>query len=320
MNEATGGVLAALFSVSTLTATLRLATPTALAAMGGVLSERAGIINIGLEGKILGGAFVAAYVSYLTGSPWLGLLAALACGALMGALLGLFTIGLRANHVVAGVGLNILILGLTTWLMQVVWGSRGSSPAVAALPVWTIPGLRSVPFVGELLGSHSPLVYATLLVAPVLWLWLFRTPGGLRARMIGEHPEAAATVGIAVSAVQYRCVIAAGILAAAGGAHLSLGHLSLFTANMSAGRGYMAMAANIFGQWHPIGAMLASMLFALTDALQMRLQIAQAPWPTELVQMLPYLLTIIVVSGAVRRSRPPAALGRHYRPGAAEEL
>ncbi|MBO2518599.1 MAG: ABC transporter permease [Firmicutes bacterium] len=303
-----------LFSINTLTATLRLATPIALAAMAGTVSERAGIINLGLEGKILGGAFAAAYASSLTGSPWLGLLAAVAAGMAMGGLLGLFAIRFRADHVVAGVGLNILMLGLTGLLMQVIWGTRGASPTVPALPTWSIPLLRDLPVLGPLLGSHTPLVYLMLLAAPLLWVWLFRSPAGLRVRMIGEHPEAAATVGIRVQRMQFRCLLLAGALAALGGAHLSLGHLSWFSANMSAGRGYMALAANIFGQWNPLGGALAAALFAFTDALQMRIQTLQIPWPTELVQMLPYGLTIAVVAGAVRRARPPAALGRHYGP------
>ena len=308
-------VLEVLFSIHTLTATLRLATPIALAAMAGAVSERAGVINLGLEGKILGGAFAAAYVSYLTGSPWLGLLAAAVAGMVMGGLLGLFAIRFRADHVVAGVGLNILMLGLTGLLMQVIWGTRGASPAVPALPVWSIPVLRDLPVLGPLLGRHTPLVYLMLVAGPVLWVWLFRSPGGLRVRIIGEHPEAAATLGIQVHRTQYRCLLLAGALAALGGAHLSLGHLAWFSANMSAGRGYMALAANIFGRWNPLGGALAAALFAFTDAMQMRIQTLQIPWPAELVQMLPYLLTIAVVAGAVRRSRPPAALGRHYEPG-----
>src|SRR5690606_7555937 len=303
-----------IFHINTLTAALRLATPIALAALAGTLSERAGVINLGLEGKLLAGAWAAVYATYLTGAPWVGVLAAVAAGMVVGALLGLFAVGLRANHVVAGVGLNILLLGLTTWLMQVVWDSRGTSPTVAALPRWTIPGLRDVPLLGDLLGSHSPLVYFTLLAAPLLWVVLFKTPVGLRVRMIGEHPEAADTLGIPVHRLQYLSLLAAGGLAALGGAQLALGDLAWFSQNMSAGRGYMALAANVFGQWNPLGSLLASLLFALTDAMQMRIQTLPNPWPTELVQMLPYLLTIAVLSGAVRRSRPPAALGRHYPP------
>lgn len=307
--------LEAIFHVNTLTSTLRLATPIALAAMAGTLSERAGVINLALEAKLLAGAFAGAYASYVTGSAWLGVGAAVLAGVLIGALLGLFTLRWRANHVVAGIGLNILALGLTTWLLQVIWGSRGTSPVVPDLPGWSIPGLQAVPLLGPLLSGHSPLVYVMLLAGPLLWVWLFKTPGGLRARMIGEHPEAADTVGIPVRRTQFLLLLAAGALAALGGAQLSLGHLSWFSQNMSAGRGYMALAANVFGRWNPLGSMLAALLFAFTDALQMRVQTLPSPPPTELVQMLPYLLTILVVAGAFRKARPPAALGRHYEPG-----
>lgn len=307
--------LEAIFHVNTLTSTLRLATPIALAAMAGTLSERVGVINLALEAKLLAGAFAGAYASYVTGSAWLGVGAAVLAGVLIGALLGLFTLRWRANHVVAGIGLNILALGLTTWLLQVIWGSRGTSPVVPGLPGWSIPGLQAVPLLGPLLSGHSPLVYVMLLAGPLLWVWLFKTPGGLRARMIGEHPEAADTVGIPVRRTQFLLLLAAGALAALGGAQLSLGHLSWFSQNMSAGRGYMALAANVFGRWNPLGSMLAALLFAFTDALQMRVQTLPSPPPTELVQMLPYLLTILVVAGAFRKARPPAALGRHYEPG-----
>ena len=307
--------LEAIFHVNTLTSTLRLATPIALAAMAGTLSERVGVINLALEAKLLAGAFAGAYASYVTGSAWLGVGAAVLAGVLIGALLGLFTLRWRANHVVAGIGLNILALGLTTWLLQVIWGSRGTSPVVPDLPGWSIPGLQAVPLLGPLLSGHSPLVCVMLLAGPLLWVWLFKTPGGLRARMIGEHPEAADTVGIPVRRTQFLLLLAAGALAALGGAQLSLGHLSWFSQNMSAGRGYMALAANVFGRWNPLGSMLAALLFAFTDALQMRVQTLPSPPPTELVQMLPYLLTILVVAGAFRKARPPAALGRHYEPG-----
>lgn len=308
----------ALFHVNTLTTTLRLATPIALAAMAGTLSERAGVINIGLEAKIIVGAFAGALGAHLTGSAWLGLLAAVAAGFLTGGLLGLFTIRWKADHVVAGIGLNIFMLGLTTWLMQVIWGSRGTSPAVPGLPRWSVPGLHHLPGVGPLFAGHSPLVYFTVLLAPLLTIWLFRSRTGLRLRVVGEHPQAADTVGISVPTVQMAAVVVAGALAALGGAQLSLGHLNWFSQNMSAGRGYMALAANVFGRWHPGGALAAALLFAFTDALQMRIQTMPNPWPSEIVQMFPYVLTVLVLAGAFKRARPPAALGRHYSPGSSE--
>lgn len=308
-------MLELLLGPATLSATLRLATPIALAAVGGSLSERSGVINLGLEGMMLVGAFAGAYGSFVTGSPWLGVALGLLAGALTGGVLALFAVKWRADHVVSGVGLNILALGLTTWLMQVIWGSRGTSAAVAGLEPVSVPVLRDLPVLGALLGAHSPLVYIAMGVVVAAWVMLFRTPLGLRIRMVGEHPEAADAVGIEVQRLQVLCVVMSGALAGLGGAYLSLGQLNWFSNNMSAGRGYMALAANIFGQWNPLGAAAASLLFAYTDAIQMQLQAGQLGLPSEIIQSFPYLLTVAVLAGAVIRSRPPAALGRHYVPG-----
>ncbi len=298
-----------------LAATLRMATPIALAATGAALSERGGVINIGLEGMMLAGAFAGVLGSYLSGSPWLGVLLGAAAGTLFGVILAAFAIGLGADQVVSGVGLNILAMGLTAWLMQVIWRSRGTSPNVTGLPRWSVPGAADLPVVGPLLSDQSPLVFAALVLVPLCWLVLFRTPAGLRLRLVGEHPEAAGTLGLPVRRLQYVAVAASGTLAGLGGVALSLGELNWFSLNMSAGRGYMALAANIFGQWNPVGGFLAALLFAFTDALQMRVQTRAVAVPSELIQMLPYVLTVLVLAGAVIKSRPPAALGRQYRPG-----
>lgn len=311
MNE----ILGTIFSLNTLSAAIRMATPIALAAMGGAFAERSGIINIGLEGMILTGAFCGVLGSFYLGNPWIGLLFAMLGGGLLGAIFALFTIKLKADHVVSGVGLNILALGATTWLMQVLWGSRGTSPNVAGLKEISIPLLKDIPILGKLLGTQSPLVYIMFILVFLGWLLLFKTPIGLRIRMTGEHPEAADTLGINIKKIQYFCVILSGIFSGLGGAYLSLGHLNWFSMNMSAGRGYMALAANIFGQWNPLGGLGASFLFSFTDAVQMRLQSLNIGIANELIQMLPYLLTVIVLAGAVVRSRPPEALGKHYEPG-----
>lgn len=306
-----------IFDINNVTATIRMATPIALAAMGGAFSERSGVINIGLEGMILTGAFCGVLGSYISGSPWLGVVFAVVGGGLMGVILAVFAIKLKADHVVSGVGLNIFALGLTSWLMQVLWKNRGTSVSVNGLPMFSIPVVRDVPVLGTILGTHSPLVYMMLVLIFLGWVVMFKTPLGLRIRMAGEHPEAADTVGINVHAVQYFSVILSGCLAGLGGAYLSLAQLNWFSMNMSAGRGYMALAANIFGQWNPIGGLGASFLFAFTDALQMRIQTSPIKLPTDIIQMLPYILTILVLAGAVIRSRPPAALGRHYESGRA---
>ncbi|MTI60116.1 MAG: ABC transporter permease [Firmicutes bacterium] len=311
MNE----IITSIFSLNTIAAAIRMTTPLALAAMGGTFSERSGVVNIGLEGMILSGAFAGVLGSFYTGSPWLGVMLAAVAGGLMAALFAIFTIKYKANHVVTGVGLNILALGATTWLMQVLWGSRGSSPTVKGLGEISIPLLKDIPVIDRLLGTQSPLVYLMFILVVVGWILLFKTPLGLRIRMTGEHPEAADTLGIDIKKIQYFSVILSGALSGLGGAYLSLGQLNWFSMNMSAGRGYMALAANTFGQWNPLGGLGASFLFSFTDAVQMRLQGLNLGIANEIIQMLPYLLTVIVLAGAVVRSRPPQALGEHYESG-----
>jgi len=310
-----GNIFGVIFSINTFAAAIRMATPIALAAMGGAFSERAGIINIGLEGMILTGAFAGVLGSYYTGSPWIGVFLSAVTGGLLAALFALFIIKFKADHVVTGVGLNILALGATTWLMQVIWKTRGASPAVTGLKEFSIPVLNKIPVIDKLIGTQSPLVYLMFVLIIGGWILMFKTPLGLRLRMIGEHPEAADTLGINIKKMQYLSVIISGVLAGLGGAYLSLGQLKYFSMDMSAGRGYMALAANTFGQWNPVGGFGASFLFSFTDAVQMRLQALNLGIASELIQMLPYLLTIVVLAGAVIRSRAPEALGEHYEPG-----
>jgi len=309
MNE----LLDVIFNINTFSAAIRISVPLVFAAIGGVFSERAGVINLGLEGMLLAGAFAGVLGSYLTGNPYLGVLLAMIVGALTAWVLGIFTLKFEANHVVCGVGLNILLLGITTWLMQIIWGSRGTSDNVIGLKEITIPGLASVPILGKLFGSHNILVYLMFIVVAFSWIVLYKTPFGLRLRMVGEHPKAADTLGIKIRKIQYTSLIYSGMLCGLGGAYLSLGQLNWFSMNMSAGRGYMALAANIFGNWNPLGAFGASYLFAFTDAMQMRMQALNLPIPSEIIQMIPYVLTILVLAGAMIKSRGPAALGKHYK-------
>lgn len=305
-------IFVVIFSLNTLSATIRIATPIALAALGSTLSERAGIINIGLEGMMLCGAFAAVVGSFYSGSPWLGVLFSLLGGGLVGFVLAFFILRLKADHVVAGIGINILAAGITTWLMQVLWQNKGSSPMVNGLTDVSIPVLRDIPILGTIIGTHCPLVYIMLFLVLATWLVLFKTPMGLRIRIIGEHPEAADSQGLNIRGLQYVCVVISGSLAGLGGAYLALGQLNWFSTNMSAGRGYMALAANIFGNWHPLGGLIGSCIFSFTDAVQMRLQNFDIGIPYELIQMFPYLMTIAVLAGAVIHARAPAALGRHY--------
>ncbi|MBU7042531.1 MAG: ABC transporter permease [Theionarchaea archaeon] len=299
--------------VSLLAATLRISPPIALASIGGAYSERSGIINIGLEGMILIGAFIGVVATHYVGNPWIGVLAAITAGGVFGLLHAVLCIRFKANQVVSGVGVNILALGLSTLLLQVIWGNRGASDSVPGIAPITLPLISDIPVIGDIVGRQNPLVYIMLVLVAVSWIVMFKTPFGLRVRAVGENPEAADTVGIHVHKIQYICVTISGMLSGLGGAYLSLGWLNLFSQNMSAGRGFMALAANIFGKWNPAGAFGASLLFSFTDALQIKLQ--GVGIPIQFIQMIPYILTILVLAGAVKRAVPPAAIGKHYEKG-----
>ncbi len=292
-------------SVGLFAAALRMATPIVYAALGGIFSERVGIINIGLEGTMLTSAFAGVTASFYTGNPWLGVVVAVLVGGLIGLLHALLTVKFVGNQIVSGTGINIFAMGFTAYMSQVIWGSRGASEGVRGLGTWTIPVISDLPVVGPIIGSHSPLVYLMLVVTVLSYVVLFRTPLGLRIRAVGEHPTAAETAGIDVIRVKFLCVILSGMLAGLGGAFLSLGHLTLFTRGMTGGRGFIAMAAMIFGKWMPFGAFGASLLFGLADALQMRLQ-SLGLLPPQIILTIPYLLTVAVLAGVVGKARPPS--------------
>ena len=301
---------AVFLTVALLASTLRMATPLGLAALGAVYSERAGVINLGLEGLMLGGAFFGVLGSYLTGNAWLGVLLAALAGGIMALFFALVTLRYKANHVVAGVALNLLGLGLTTVLLVAVWGNRGKSADVAGIYPIYIPYLSDLPIVGELIFRQSPFFYLLIILMILSWFFFYRTKWGLRLRAIGENPAAVDSLGIPVFTYKYLAVIAGGMLAALGGAYLSLGELSMFARNMVSGRGYIALAANILGNWNPIGVVLASFLFGLANAIEMNLQLYG--WPTQFVQMIPYVVTMFVLGGFVRKVQAPKALGQHF--------
>jgi simple sugar transport system permease protein len=294
-----------LINVGLFAAALRMATPIVYAALGGIFSERVGIINIGLEGTMLTSAFAGVTVSYFTGNPWLGVVVAVIVGGLVGLIHAVLTVKFVGDQVVSGTGINIFALGFTAYMSQIIWGSRGASDGVQGLGTWTIPVIADLPVVGPIIGSHSPLVYLMLVVTFLSYVVLFKTPLGLRIRAVGEHPTAAETAGIDVLRIKYLCVILSGMLAGLGGAFLSLGHLNLFTRGMTGGRGFIAMAAMIFGKWMPFGAFGASLLFGLADALQMRLQ-SLGLLPPQIILTIPYLLTVAVLAGVVGKARPPS--------------
>ncbi len=294
--------------------TLRLSTPLIFAALGGLWSERAGVINIALEGMMLAGAFSAAAVTALTGNAWVGVGAALLAGLMVAWIHASATITWRADHVVSGTAINLLLLGIPALLSGAIFGSTGATPQLPkdqVLPDLIFFDPQSSPILASVF-NQKPLVYlAFLLLAGTAYL-LARTSFGLRLRAVGENPEAADTAGVSVQRIRYAGVLLSGGLAALGGAYLSIGQNSLFTRNMTAGRGFIALAALIFGKWSPGGAVLACLLFGLAEAVAIRME-GTVDLPTQFVQMIPYLLTIVALAGLIRRATPPRALGVPYR-------
>ena len=286
-------------------AALRMATPLVFASIGGMFSERAGIVNIALEGMMLTGAFSGVLATFATGNPWIGVLASVLAGGLLGYLHAILTVKFAGNQIVSGTGINLLALGATAYLCQAVWGSRGASQSVQGLDAISIPLVKDIPFLGEIIGNQTPLVYMSILVVILSYILLFKTPGGLRIRAVGEHPAAADTSGVDVYRTKYLCVVLSGMLAGLGGAFLSLGHLNLFVMGMTGGRGFIALAAMIIGGWTPFGALGASFLFGFADALQIRLQ-SIGILPSQIILTLPYILTIVVVAIFARKRSPPS--------------
>lgn len=275
--------------------TLRIAVPYLFAAQGGVIAERAGIISLTLEGFMLGGAFTGALGSYYTGSAWLGLALGMAGGLAFGALHAVATVRFQANHVVAGIAINLFAIGITRVILKLLFDSSSNSPRVEGFGT----GLQSF---------SNPIVWMGLLVTPAVAWMLYRTTFGLRVRAAGEHPEAAESVGVRVSLVRYAAVGMSGILAGLGGVYLALDQHQ-FTDGMTAGRGFIALAAVIFGRWDPWRAAGACLLFAAAETFQIQLQ-SVGFIPAQFVAMIPYVLTIVALAGVVGRSLPPAALGR----------
>jgi general nucleoside transport system permease protein len=290
---------------------LRFATPLIFGAMGGILSERSGVINIGLEGMMLTGAFFGIFGSDLFGSWFLGILVGVAAGALMGLVHAFVSIRLRADQVVSGTGINILAIGITGYVFIYHYGDQGTPADISRVPSVTLPLIEDIPFIGEAVGRMNLLTWAALILVPILSVYLFRTRGGLRLRSIGEKPRAADSVGLPVLRTRYLAVTASGALAAIGGVYLSTALVGSFNEQMTAGRGFIALAAVIFGSWRPFGALAGACLFGASTALAQRLP-AFSESTAVLFQALPYVLTLVVVAGVIGRSRPPAAIGVPY--------
>ncbi len=287
--------------------TLRIATPYLFAASGGVLSERSGVIALTLEGWMLTGAFCAALGSFYSGSPWMGLLCGMGGGLLVAALHALASIRYRADQVVVGIAINLLAVGATRFFLRLAFDSSSNSPRVPGFD-WFAAGAGTGGETSVFVSLANPLVIIGLLSLPAVWWILNRTPFGLRLRAVGEKPEAVASVGVRVARVRWMAVLLAGVFAGLGGSYLAL-EQHQFTDSMTAGRGFIALAAVIFGNWEPRRVAVACLLFAAAETFQIRLQGLQLI-PSQFVEMIPYLLTIVAVAGIVGRSRQPSALGR----------
>ena len=304
--------LANVFNVGLLAAMLRFATPLVFAAIGGILSERSGIVNIGLEGMVLAGAFFGIWATVWSGSWAIGLLMAMLFGGAFALVHAFFSIHLRADQIVVGTAINFMALGLTGYLFRSIYGTQGTPSEISRIPDVRLPGfLRDIPYFGDVFGQLNLMIWLMFALLVVSWAVIFKTPVGLRLRSVGEHPRAAETVGISVYGVRYVAVVASGMLAALGGAYLSVGFTGTFNENMSAGRGFIALAAVIFGKWNPFGAFGACLLFGFASAISIPLQ-READISANLLSTLPYVLTLIALVGVIGRSVGPAAVGRPY--------
>lgn len=295
---------------------LLLSVPLIFGAMAGVLSERSGVINIAIEGQLLAGAFMSGVIASLTQNTWLGLLIAPFAGAAISWLLAVFAIKYGIDQVVLGFVLNVLVIGLTNFLYkkllipyQTTWNSGGTFAPIE------IPLLSKIPVIGPIFFSQSIIVYLMYVVVIVIHIALFKSRWGLRTRSVGEHPTAAESVGIDVNKIRFRNVVIAGAVAGLGGAFFTLGAVGAFNKEMTAGKGFIALAALIFGRWSPMGAVAAALIFGFADNLQGLLTITGTPIPSEFMLMAPYIATIIAVSGFVGKVRAPAADGIPYKRG-----
>jgi simple sugar transport system permease protein len=312
MTNQTSANVQTVFTWSALIAAgLTFATPLIFAALGGIISERSGVVNIGLEGMMLIGCYFGIFGANICDSWVLGMLIGMLAGGLTALIHAYFSLHLRANQVVSGTAINLLALGLTGFLFVSYYGDNGSPGTLPQVPNITLPGIDHVAFIGGAIGSTNLLTWVGLLLVPVVWWFLFRTRAGLRLRAIGEQPRAASTVGLRVIATRYMAVTTSGVFAGLGGVYLADGLDGSFNFNMTEGRGFIALAAVIFGKWNPFGALAACLLFGFSSALAFRLQTFSQTLAT-LFQALPYVLTLVAVAGLIGRSRPPAASGIPY--------
>jgi general nucleoside transport system permease protein len=294
-----------------LAASVRLAVPIAFAALGGMYSERGGVLNIALEGMLLTGAFTSAVATFYTSNPWVGVIAAVVTGGMLGLLHALLCVSLQVNQLVSGLAINLVASGLTSFLARLVFDG-GSAQKLVGIGAIRIPGVANIPVIGELLFQQDIIVYLLIFLIGFSTYFLFHSSPGLTLRAVGEYPQAACSGGISVTKVRYLAVVASGCLASLGGAYLSLVQIKYFAEGMTAGKGFIAIAALIFGKWHPLGCGLASLLFGATEALQLRIQALGVNIPYQFLIMLPYAVALLALIGLVKKSPPPAALGIPY--------
>ena len=297
---------------SFLASDIRTATPLLIAALGIVFSARAGIINVGTEGFMLVGSLMGVVGSRYSGSAFVGALVAMASTLVLAALFAYFTVNLQADQTVVGVAVNIFAMGFTITLNRIVFGANTSPPIIDVFDAVPIPGLSRIPVLGPALFNQPLLCYLAFLAVPVAWYIMQKTHIGLKVRAVGENPKAADTVGINVWRVRWAAILVSGALAGLGGAFVSMGQLSFFTENMISGRGYMVLAAVVFGRYSPVGVLVATLVFGAGDALMYQIQAANLGVPYQISMMLPYFITLLAVCGLIRKSRSPAASGAPY--------
>lgn len=290
---------------------LRLSIPIIFAAVGGVISERSGVFNIALEACILGGAFGAAVGAYLTGMPIAGLILGVGVAMFAGLILAALAVGLAINQLVAGIAINILMIGLTSYLARLILGADATSTLPGFSPM-AIPGLSSIPIIGQVFFNQDLITYLMYLLVPLTWWVIYKTPWGLNLRAIGDYPVAADSAGINVSKVRLCAVLVSCGMAGLGGCYLVLSQVHVFTEHMSAGKGFIALAALILGRWNPMGALVACLFFGMSDALQLRLQFTSPDVPYQLFSMVPYLASFLALVLFAGKVRPPAAIGIKY--------
>ncbi len=295
------------------TSGIRLATPYLYASIGESLGQRSGVLNLGVEGQMLLGAFAGFYVTFVTENAWLGLLAALTVGAVMGLLMAVISVTLQAQQGISGIGIYLFGLGLSELLFKVM---LGTVETVVGFRPAHIPFLSSIPVVGKIFFQHNVLVYGAFLLVPLAWFILNKTTLGLKIRAVGENPEAADSLGVSVVRVRYFTLIMGGTLSGIAGASLSIALLNVFQQNLTSGLGFIAVALVYFGGWRPVGVMAGALIFSTVNALQVWMQTLGVPIPPELAIMLPYVFTIVALVVMVQRVRPPSALTKPFERGA----